>query len=90
MGSKVQAPPDPSLHPWKRWYVADDPLGPDNGQGGQVPAPPNPIGSVCTLIRTGEGELVITGDESLLQEVFETKPGQWLRNLALTKDEPQT
>ncbi len=55
--------------------------------GSNAQHPPQPIGAMCTVIKTSEGELVVTGDESLLQEAFETRPGQWLRNLALTKEE---
>ena len=40
----------------------------------------------CTLVQTEKGELVISGDTSLLRQYFESSPEQWLRCLALTKE----
>lgn len=49
---------------------------------------PTPVGSICTVVKTSDGEHIVTGDQSLLREVFESSPEQWLRCLALkdTKD----
>ena len=68
--------------PSQIWHTS----GSAGGQGGNY-APPSITGAMCTIVKTSENELVVTGDEKLLQEVFETDPGQWLRNLALTKEE---
>lgn len=49
--------------------------------------PPLPIGAVCSIIKTAEGEFIITGDSAVLRDLFENSPEQWLRCLALTKGE---
>jgi hypothetical protein len=43
----------------------------------------NPIGAAVSIFKTGNGEIVITGDKILLREYFESDPEQWLRCLAL-------
>ena len=54
---------------------------------GGIASEPSPLGAMCQIIKTAKGELVVTGDPALLQECFESDPGQWLRNLALTTEE---
>ena len=41
------------------------------------------VGGVCSIVKTNKGEFVISGDSDLLQEVFESRPEQWLRCMAL-------
>jgi hypothetical protein len=48
--------------------------------------PPPMVGTTCSIIKTGPGEYVIAGDKTLLRDVFENDPEQWLRCLALKED----
>ena len=47
------------------------------------PLPNPPVGTSCSVTKTGAGEFVIAGDQDLLREIFENDPEQWLRCLAL-------
>ena len=48
-------------------------------------SPPAPVGSTCSLFKSGNGEFVVAGDESLLRDYFENDPELWLRVAALTR-----
>lgn len=52
-----------------------------SGQGGR------PIGALCNIMKTGDGEFVITGDSDVLRDYFDSSPELWLRCLALTKED---
>ena len=73
--------------------VLYDPLGKVLGgvMGGTFTQPqsPQPIGDVMTLVKTGNGEFVLSGinAQRLLREYFEQDPELWLRMLALKPEE---
>jgi len=46
-----------------------------------------PIGGVCTVTKTAQGQFVVSGDHALLRDYFENDPEQWLRCLALKTGE---
>ena len=57
----------------------------------QPQIPITPVGDVLTLIKTGDGEFVLSGANAqrLLMEYFEQAPELWLRLMAVKAEEEE-
>ena len=54
--------------------------------------PPPPVGESLTLVKTGDGEFVLSGQnaQQLLMEYFEKAPELWLRLLAVKAEKEES
>jgi len=66
------------------WWLTSD-----VGTSSIQPLPPQPVGDMLTLMKTGNGEFVLSGAnaQKLLMEYFEQAPEMWLRLMALKAEE---